>query len=117
MTAINDIGTQQAEPTKNTQVKIERLLYYAATYPHVKLSFHASDMILQVESDATYPVLPKARSLIAGYFRLSKQLKNTRQQHPNGAVLIEYKTLKNVVSSAAEGERCGIFHNVHPTNN
>ena len=89
LTAINDIGTQQAKPTKNTQVKIERFLNYAATYPHVKLRFHASDMILQVDSDATYLVLHKSRSRIADYFRLDTKLKNTRQQHPNGVLLIE----------------------------
>ena len=89
LTAINDICTQQAESTKNTQVKVERLLNYAATCPHVKLKFHASDMIIQVDSDDAYLVLPKARSRIAGYFRLDNKLKNTRQKHPNGAVLIE----------------------------
>ena len=46
LTAINDIGTQQAQPIKSTQVKIESLLNYAATCSHVKLRFHASDMIL-----------------------------------------------------------------------
>ena len=59
LTAINDIGTEQAEPTKNTQVKIERLLNYTATYLHVKLRFYASGMILQVDSDATYLILSR----------------------------------------------------------
>ena len=49
LTAINDIGTQQDKPTKNTQVKVEKFLNYAATYPHVKLRFHTSDIILQVD--------------------------------------------------------------------
>jgi len=49
LTAINDIGTQQAEPTKNTQQKNEKILNYAATYSHAKLRFHASGMILQVD--------------------------------------------------------------------
>ena len=61
-TSINDIGTQQAKPTKNTQLKIKILLNYADTYPHVKLRCHASDIILQVESDAAYLVLQKSRS-------------------------------------------------------
>ena len=78
LTDINDIGTQQAEPTKNTQVKIERLLNYAATYPHVKLRFHTNGIILQVDSDAAYLVFPKARSRIVEYFRLDNKFKNTR---------------------------------------
>ena len=73
LTTINDIGTQQAEPTKNAQLNIERLLNYAATYPHIKLRFHASDMILQVDSDSAYLVLSNARSHIAGYSRLNNK--------------------------------------------
>ena len=73
--------------------------------------FHAIDIILQADSDAAYLVLPKERSRIAGYFRLDNNLKNTRYQHPNGAVLIEYNTLRNMVSSAAEADTCGIFYN------
>ena len=33
----------------------------------------------------------------------------------NGAVLIDYKTIKNVVSSAAEAETHGIFNNAKTT--
>ena len=43
LTTIIDIGSQQAETIQNMQAKIEILLNYAATYPHVKLRFHASD--------------------------------------------------------------------------
>ena len=38
-----------------------------ATYPNHILRFHASDMILEIESDAAYLVLPKARSRAAGF--------------------------------------------------
>ena len=68
-------------------------------------------MILKVDSDAAYLVLPKSRSRIARYFRLENkppQLKNTR---PNGPILIECKTLRRVVTSAAEAETSGVFHN------
>ena len=108
---INDIGTQQAEPTENTQTKIEILLNYVATYLHVNLIFHASGMVLQVDSDKSQWLLTKARSHITGYFRLDKNSKNTQQQHPNGVVLIECKILSNMASSAAEAEICGVFHN------
>ena len=75
LTAINNISTQQAKPRKNTGVKIERLLNDTVTYPHIKIRFHASDMILQVNSDAADLVLPKERSRIAGYFRLDNKFK------------------------------------------
>ena len=35
MTPINDIGTQQAEYTENTKLKIERLLNYVSEYMRI----------------------------------------------------------------------------------
>ena len=67
-------------------------------------------MQLLVDSDASFLVLPKAKSRVAGYFRLS----NTSEAditHTNGAILIECKAIRNVVTSAAEAETHAIFHN------
>ena len=69
--ALNTISTQQNAPTKKVMEKCERLLDYVATYSNPILRFHASDMVLTAESDATYLVLPKAKSRAAGYFYLS----------------------------------------------
>ena len=48
---------------------------YMHTYNNAYLRYHASDMVLHVDSDAAYLVLPKARSRIAGFYHLS--------DHPN----------------------------------
>ena len=106
--ALNQIGTEQALPTTNTKQKLRRLLDYVATYPKAYLRFYASDMLLEIDSDAAYLVLPKARSRLAGYFRL---LDKNKQFKYNGAILIECKTIRHVVSSAAEAETHGVFHN------
>ena len=68
-------------------------------------------MILTIDSDAAYLVAPKARSRVAGYFQMNTT--PSKQKHPtiNGAILVECKTLRHVVSSAAEAETAGIFHN------
>ena len=71
--ALNSIGTQQAQPTQQTKQNLQQVLDYVATYPDVILRFYASDMILKVDSDAAYLVLPKARSRIVGYSRLEKK--------------------------------------------
>ena len=47
------------------------LLDYACTYPNVNISYHASDMILHVESDSAYLLMPGYCSLIAGNYYLS----------------------------------------------
>ena len=59
---LNQIGATQARPTQETKDKLSCLLDYAATYPEAVVRFHATDMILNVDSDAAYLVLPKARS-------------------------------------------------------
>ena len=64
-------------------------------------------MILYIESDADHLVLPQARSLVARIFYLG----NATSGRPplNGAIRVICKTLKNVVSSAAEAETGGII--------
>ena len=104
------MGTEQALPTVNTQRGVRRLLDYVATYPHAQLRFYSSDMILNIDSDAAYLVLPKARSRVAGYFRLLDKLSTSSFRH-NGAILVECKSIRSVVSSAAEAETHGVFHN------
>ena len=108
--ALNQIGSQQAQPTIKIKDKIQRLLDYVNTYKNAKVRFYASDMQLLVDSDASFLVLPKAKSRVAGYFRLA----NTSEAditHTNGAILIECKAIRNVVTSAAEAETHAIFHN------
>ena len=68
-------------------------------------------MQLVVDSDAAYLVLPKARSRFAGYFRLLDHPSTRHKTLYNGPILIECKTIRHVVSSAAEAERHGVFQN------
>ena len=112
--ALNNIVSVQAKPTKNTILKYNRLMDYAATYPNAKLRFFASDMILHVDSDAAYLVQPGARSRIAGYYILSNHPSPAPvilHRAPNAPILVECKTLKNVVASTAKAEIDGLFHN------
>ena len=112
LTALNHIGTTQANPTQLTKQDCTRLMDYVSTYPDAYIRFHASKMILHIDSDASYLVLPKAKSRIAGYFYLS-DLTPTSSTNlpPNGPILVECKTIKHVVTSAAEAEISALFHN------
>ena len=66
-------------------------------------------MILSVHSDAAYLVAPKARSRIAGFFSLGSN--PTSRPLPHCPVLVECKTLRHVVTSSAEAEIAGVYHN------
>ena len=111
--ALNSLASQQSQPTENTRQIAHRLMDYAATYPNTFVRYKASDMVLNVDSDAAYLVAPKARSRIAGYFFLSSEPTTTQPAQLNGAILVECKTLRHVVASAAEAETAGVFHNAH----
>ena len=68
-------------------------------------------MILHVHSDAAYLVEPGAKSRIAGYYFLSDHPQRKAHQTIAKAILVECKTLRHVVSSAAEAEMAGVHHN------
>ena len=80
---------------------------YLNTHPDAVVRLHPNIMILYIESDTAYLVLPQARSPVASIFYLSNA---TAGRPPlNGAIQVICKTLHNVVSSAAKVETGGIF--------
>ena len=110
-TTLNDLARQQSKPTENTRNKCHRLMDYLATYPNSFIRYHASDMVLTIDSDASYLVLPGARSCIAGFFQLTNRPTLNNQPLVNAPILVECKTIRHVVSSAAEAETSAAFHN------
>ena len=85
---------------------------YANTYKNVYVCFYASDMQLNVDTDAAFLVLPKACSQIVGNFQLFNDPNgNNSFNVDNGQILIECRTLRSVVTSAAESETHWVFHN------
>ena len=80
---------------------------YLHTHPDTVVRFHASDMILYIESDAAYLVLPQARSRVASILYLGNA--TTGRPPLNGAIQVICKTLQYVVSSVAKAETGGIF--------
>jgi hypothetical protein len=103
--ALNEIASEQASPTTDTIDKTTMLMDYLHTYPNAVIRYHASDMILKITSDAAYLVQPKARSRAAVHFHLGW----SNSSRTNGAVDVLCKTIKNVVTSAAEAETGGIY--------
>ena len=101
---LNEIATQESKPTQTTIDIVRRLLDFAHTYLNAKVRFYASDMILNVDTDAAYLVLPNAKSHVAAFYYLGANTSAGQLPRLNGAILVECQTIKNVVSSAAEAE-------------
>eukprot|EP00980_Cylindrotheca_fusiformis_P027368 scaffold20194_cov75-Cylindrotheca_fusiformis.AAC.1 len=112
VTAIGSIAMDQAAATELTVKDITQLLNYAATNPDATIRFYASDMVLYVESDASYLSETKARSRVAGFHYLSDKMPNPTDPNAkpppmNGAINVTCKVMKAVLSSAAEAELAG----------
>jgi hypothetical protein len=116
LTAIGAIATQQSKGTKQTMQAIVQLLNYCATHPNAVIRFHASDMILWVESDASYLSEPKGRSRAGGFHYLSNRPAappTTTDKPPplNGPINVVCHIMREVLSSAAEAELGALFYN------
>ena len=111
LTELNYIGTTKAKPTDYAREECKQILDYAATYPNLVIRHYASDMTLHIDSDAAYLVLANAKSRIAGFFYLSSTLSDADNSIMNAPMLVTCKTLRHVVSSAAEAETSGVFIN------
>ena len=108
---LNSLGSQQANATKQTAKDVTMMLNYVATHPDAVLRYHASDMILTVDSDASYLSETNARSTVGGYHFLSDHPDKKTEPRLNGAVLVVCNIMKNVMASAAEAETGGLFEN------
>ncbi len=86
---LSDISSQQAAPTENTMKRINHFLDYMWTHPDAVIRYHASDMILNVHSDASYLSAPKARSRVGGYFFLGSLPRNGDPIKLNGAIHVQ----------------------------
>ena len=114
LVALNKIGAQQASPTTDTVQKKKVLMDYAATEPDAVIRFHASNLCLHINSDATYIVQPKARSSATSYYYLSDNppSPNIRPTpSPNGQILTKFQTICTVMASAAEAKTGAILLN------
>jgi len=109
--ALSAIAADQANPTERTQKRVTQFLDYMATHPDARIRFRASDMVLNVHSDASYLSAPKARSRAGGYFFLGSIPKDKHPIFLNGAIHITCTILKLVAASAAEAELGALFLN------
>jgi hypothetical protein len=107
---INVLASEQSNTTEVTADKVIKLLNYCNTHPETKMRHHASDMILQIHSDASYLSENEAKSRAGGFFYMGNTSKSDRKL-TNGAILIISKVLKHVMSSAAEAEIGAVFIN------
>eukprot|EP00804_Cyclotella_cryptica_P011478 CCRYP_016405-RA/>CCRYP_016405-RA protein AED:0.32 eAED:0.32 QI:0/0/0/1/0/0/3/0/516 len=108
---LSTIAHKQARATQCTNLSVTQLLDYCATHPDATICFRASDMVLNIHSDASYLNAPSARSRISGHFFLGWAPRDHLPIKLNGAIHVISIILKYVAASAAEAELGALFVN------
>ena len=112
LVGLNSIAMQHTSTTDNTLKQTEDLLDYAATHPDANIRYKASEMILQIHTDASYLSEPKAGSRAAGHYLLGWLPQTNQPIRLNGTIYTLCTILKNIASSVAEAELGALFLNI-----
>jgi hypothetical protein len=108
LVALGRLASAQALPTEAILPDLAHFLQYAASWPDASVVFHASDMRLAVDSDASYLSEPRSRSRAGGRHYLTS---TDGTLADNGPVDIVSAIIPSVVSSAFEAEYAALFLN------
>lgn len=105
LVALGALAKQQTKGTENIAKAVTQLLNYAATHPDATLQYRASDMVLHIDSNASYLSMPESRSRAGSYYYLSAKSQQptiapTQATPINGAVFVLSHKLRNVTGSS-----------------
>ena len=110
--SLSTISSEQAKATKTTLKNLHQVLDYLAKKTDANIRFHASDMVLNIHSDASYISANNSKSRASGHFFLGSFPKDGEPITLNGAIFTLCNILKNLASSSAEVELGALFMNV-----
>eukprot|EP00804_Cyclotella_cryptica_P030315 CCRYP_011859-RA/>CCRYP_011859-RA protein AED:0.28 eAED:0.28 QI:0/0/0/1/1/1/2/0/557 len=108
---LSTIAHEKAHATQRTNLSVTQLLDYCVTHPDATIRFRASDMVLNIHSDASYLNAPSACSCIGGHFFLGWTPRDHLPIKLNGVIHVISTILKFVVALAAEAELRALFVN------
>ena len=108
LVVLSATAADQADPTENTYEKTLYFLDYVATHPYAIITFKKSKMVLAINSDASYPTEPKARSRASGRYYMADE---EEEEAKNGPVHNVAQIIRNVMTSAADAEIGALYIN------
>jgi hypothetical protein len=109
--ALSTIASEQTKGTERTMEKAMQVLDYLATHPDATIRFRATDMVMNIHSDASYLSESQSRSRACGHFFLGWLPVEGQPIRLNGAFHTLCSILRFVVASAAEAELGALFLN------
>jgi len=109
--ALSTIASEQTKGTERTLEKAYQVIDYLATHQNAVVRFRASDMVMNIHSDALYLSKPKAQRRACGHFFMGALPKDGEPIKLNGAFHTLCSILRFVVTSAVEAELGALFLN------
>jgi hypothetical protein len=109
--ALSSIAIKQSKGMTNTMEKTKQLLDYLATHPDATIQFQASDIIMNVHSNASYLSESDTHSRACGHFFMGLSPKDGNPIKLNGTFFTLCAILWFVVASAVEAELGALFLN------
>jgi hypothetical protein len=111
LAAVGQLSLQQANPTKNTMIALQRFLNYAYHHSNAVLTYRPSDMVLWIHSDASHHSEPQCRSRTGIYMQCGKPIFNgTAEPYTvNGAIDVISIILARVTGSTSESEYATLY--------
>jgi hypothetical protein len=86
--ALSSIAVEQTKATVKTMARCVQLLDYLASNSDAKVRFHASDMVMNIHTDASYLSETKVQSRACGHFFMGWLPKNQEPIRINGAFYV-----------------------------
>ena len=115
LNAPRNIELQQSTVIVNTKQRCDILLDYLHTNPNMVVHFYASDMILNVHSEASYLSTPKARRRVGEHYFLGSLSQDNKPMKVNGPIYALCEIIRLITASAAEAELAALFLNAKET--
>jgi hypothetical protein len=109
--ALSSMAVEQMKASDITMARCTQLLDYLSHNADAKVRFHASNMILNIHSDASYLSEAQAQSRACGFFFMGWTPKNGESIWLNSTFHISSRIMRFVVASAAEAELGALFDN------
>jgi hypothetical protein len=113
LTATCALACELSRATLDTLTRLDRLLGFASAHRNGHRLYHASDMILEIWSDASYLSRPRARSVAGSYHHLTRAPTPGFTHDPlafiNGPISCHSTQIPVVCSAVQESEYAGLF--------
>ena len=107
--SLNVIYKKQTKSRKTTQAAADQLLYYLSTQPNTTICYHPSDIIMNININASYFSVSKSHICIGRLFHCVD--KPPQVYNLNDSILNVAAVINNLVASAEESEFWLCFQN------